>query len=141
MLWNTTRGDAAHGVPAQALLTGTEHSVSTLDPNYHGTNTAAEIAVAPSGGYVYVSNRGENSIVVFAVDQTSGTLKPVQRISCGGRTPRHFTLDPTGNWLLCGNQDSDSVTVFSRSQGDGRLTGPIQTLTVPSPMYTLFAEV
>ena len=136
-LWNSTRSSS--GVEAEAILTDTGHSVSTLDPGFHGTNTAAEIAVAPTGGFVYGSNRGENTLVVFSVDVLNGNLTFVQRISCGGKTPRHFTLDPSGKWLVCGNQDSASVTVFKVDTGSGKLSGPVQTLPIESPMFTLFA--
>jgi 6-phosphogluconolactonase len=139
LLLNTTRGDVAHGFPPQALLTDTGHSISTLDAGFHGTNTAAEIAIAPSGRYVYVSNRGEDSLVVFTVDEATGALTVLQRIACGGKAPRHFTLDPTGNWLICGNQDSATVTVFARDQGTGRLNGPVQTMPLDSVQFTLFA--
>ena len=139
LLLNTTRGDIAHGFPPQALLTDTGHSISTLDPHFHGTNTAAEIAVAPSGRFLYASNRGEDSLIVCTIDDTTGALTTIQRISCGGKAPRHFTLDPTGNWLICGNQDSATVTVFARNQGTGRLTGPVQTLPLDSVQFTLFA--
>jgi 6-phosphogluconolactonase len=129
---------AAPGVQAQGLLTGTDHSVSTIDANFHGVNTAAEIAVVPTGDFLYASNRGEDSLAVFKIDEISGMLSFVQRISCGGKTPRHFTLDRTGNWIICGNQDSASVTVFARNGGTGKLTGPVQTLPIESPMFTLF---
>ncbi len=139
LLFNTTRGDPAHGFAPQALLTDTSHTISTLDPGFHGQNTAAEIVVAPEGRFVYVSNRGEDSLVAFSIDEQTGALNFLQRISCGGKAPRHFTLDPTGNWLLCGNQDSASVTVFARNQSSGRLDGPIQTVPIESPQFTLFA--
>ena len=126
------------GVEAQAALSSAGHSVSTLDANFHGVNTAAEIAVSPLGDFVYASNRGEDSLVVFSVDAESGDLAFVQRISCGGKTPRHFTLDPTSRWIVCGNQDSASVTVFARDRGTGKLSGPVQTLSLESPMFTLF---
>jgi 6-phosphogluconolactonase len=136
-LWNSMRG--ASGVEAEAILTDTGRSVSTLDPGFHGTSTAAEIVVASTGGFVYGSNRGENTLVVFSADAVHGNLTFVQRISCGGKTPRHFTLDPSGKWLVCGNQDSASVTVFKVDTGSGKLSGPVQTLAIDSPMFTLFA--
>jgi len=136
-LWNTTH--ATKLVEAEALLTDTGHSVSTLDASFHGVNTAAEVAVSPNGFFLYASNRGEDSLVVFAIDQTSGELKLAQRFSCGGKGPRHFTFDPTGHWLVCGNQLSDSVTVFARDQANGQLSGPVQTLALQAPMFSLFA--
>ncbi len=135
-LWNTTH--AVGSAEPQAFLTDMAKSVATLDPGFHGVDTAAEIAVSPNGYYLYASNRGENSLVVYAIDQLSGTLKLVQRISCGGKGPRHFTLDPSGKWLICGNQDSASVTVFARNESTGQLSGPVQTLPLESPVFTLF---
>jgi len=129
---------AEPGVDAQALLSGAGHSVSTIDPGFRGVNTAAEIVVTPTGDFVYASNRGEDSLVVYSIDEIAGTLTFVQRISCGGKTPRHFTLDHSTNWIVCGNQDSASVTVFARDGGSGRLSGPVQTLPLESPMFTLF---
>lgn len=135
-LWNSTHNGP--GMEPQAFLTDTAHPVSTLDPGFHGTNTAAEIAVSPSGDFLYCSNRGENSLVAFHINSANGALTLVQRIACGGKGPRHFTLDPSGRWLVCGNQDSASVTVFARDDGNGRLAGPVQTLPLESPMFTLF---
>jgi len=76
--------------------------------------------------------------IVFSIGE-HGELNEVQRISCGGKTPRHFTLDPTAQWVLCGNQDSATITVFRRDQGTGKLAGPIGSVPVDSPMFTLFA--
>ena len=130
---------ASTSIEAQAILSSAGHSVSTLDTGFKGVNTAAEITVVPTGDFLYASNRGEDTLVVFAIDGSNGALTFVQRISCGGKTPRHFTLDPTANWVVCGNQDSASVTVFARNTATGKLGGPVQTLSLESPMYTLFA--
>ena len=129
---------AVAGVEAQALLSAVGHSVSTIDASFRGVNTAAEILVTPTGDFVYASNRGEDSLVVFAIDETSGNLTFVQRIACGGKTPRHFALDHSSKWIVCGNQDSASVTVFARNLGTGKLSGPVQTLALESPMFSLF---
>lgn len=129
---------ASDGIEAQAIFSNAGHSVSTLDPAFRGANTAAEVYVTPTGDYLYASNRGENSLVVFVIHETTGNLTLVQRIDCGGKTPRHFTLDRSGNWLICGNQESASITVFARHAGTGKLTGPVQTLPLESPMFTLF---
>jgi 6-phosphogluconolactonase len=63
----------------------------------------------------------------------------MQRVPCGGKTPRHFTLDPSGRWLLCGNQDSATVTILRRDSGSGRIAGPVQTVALDSVMFTMFA--
>jgi 6-phosphogluconolactonase len=135
-LWNANHADP--GKVSQAVLTDAGHSMSTLAEGFAGKNTAAEIAVDPAGLFLYASNRGEDTLVVFAIDQDTGALSLVQRIGCGGKTPRHFTLDPSAKWLLCGNQDSANLTVFTRDGSTGKLSGPVQTVPIESPMYTLF---
>jgi 6-phosphogluconolactonase len=137
-LWTTT----SSLTDPQGLLINTGFHIRTIAPTFPAArNTAAEVAVSSDGNFLYASNRGEDSLVVFSIADADGTLKLVQRIACGGKTPRHFTLssDSEERWLLCGNQDSASVTVFRRDGGSGRLTGPLQTLPVESPMFTLFA--
>jgi len=136
-LWNTTHGQG--GAAPEALLTNAGNSVSTVDAGFHGENTGAEIAVTPDGKFVVCSNRGENSLVVFALDPVTGAPEFVQRIACGGKTPRQFTLDSTGRWLLCGNQNSASITVFARNESTGTLSGPVQTVAVDVPQMILFA--
>jgi 6-phosphogluconolactonase len=132
-LWTTTSSRSA----PQGLLINTGEVVKTIDsPSVK--NTAAEIAVSADGNFLYASNRGEDTIVVFAIAD-EGPLTFLQRISCGGKTPRHFTLDPTGRWLVCGNQDSANVTVFHREGGTGKLSGPVQSISLDSVMFTLFA--
>ena len=87
-------------------------TLSTLPAGYTGQNSGAEIAVHPSGRFVYASNRGHNSIAIFRVDQASGALTFVRTQETGGRTPRNFALDPSGRLLLAANQDSGTVVVF-----------------------------
>ena len=113
-------------------------TVSTLAADFKGKNTAAEIAISPSGQYIYASNRGDNSIVLFARDEKTGALKVVGLTPTDGKTPRNFVLDPTGNWLLVANKDSDNLVVLRIDQKNGRLmqTGEIKSL--PSPVCLLF---
>jgi len=134
-LWTATRFSDT----PQGLLVNTGNTVKTIAPDFPAEkNTAAELSISPDGTFLYASNRGEDSLVVFSISAKDGSLTLLQRISCGGKTPRHFTLDPTAQWLLCGNQDSASITVFRRDVATGKLTGPTQTVTLDSPLYTLF---
>jgi 6-phosphogluconolactonase len=134
-LWSTT----SSRTDPQGLLVNTGNFVSTIAPEFpKAKNTAAEVAVTPDGNFLYASNRGEDSLVVFSIGD-EGKLVFLQRISCGGKTPRHFTLSPDSKWLLCGNQDSATVTVFRRDGASGRLGGPTQSIPLDSVMFTLFA--
>jgi 6-phosphogluconolactonase len=134
-LWTATR----FADTPQGLLVNTNTAVKTIASDFPADkNTAAELAISSDGLFLYASNRGEDSLVVFSIRQKDGKLLPLQRIACGGKTPRHFTIDPTAQWLLCGNQDSATITIFRRDAATGMLTGPTQTVPLDSPLYTLF---
>lgn len=126
----------------QGMLINSGHFVKTIAAGFPAAkNTAAEVAISRDGHFLYASNRGEDTLVVFSISPDDGQLTLLQRIGCGGKTPRHFTLSPdsNGKWILCGNQDSATVTVFRRDGGTGKLTGPTQTVSLDSVMFTLFA--
>jgi 6-phosphogluconolactonase (cycloisomerase 2 family) len=129
----TYRYDAAHGglKPLQSL--------STLPSDFTGDNTTAEVAVDPSGKFVYGSNRGHNSIVIYAVDQSSGLLSQVGWQSTEGKTPRYFGLDPSGTFLYAGNQDSDTIMTFRIDQATGKLTATGQVIQTGSPVTIVFS--
>jgi 6-phosphogluconolactonase len=129
--------DAARG--ALKLLA----TVSTVPKGYKVTkdDSTAEIRVHPSGKFVYGSNRGPDSIAVFSVDSTAGTLHPIEYVSTQGKTPRGFNIDPTGSYLIAGNQDSDSLVVFRIDQKTGRLTPTGQKLEAYAPVDVEFVAV
>jgi 6-phosphogluconolactonase len=134
-LWTATRFSET----PQGLLVNTNTPVKTIAADFPADkNTAAELAISSDGLFLYASNRGEDSLVVFSIAPKQGKLDFVQRISCGGKTPRHFTIDPTNQWLLCGNQDSATITIFRRDTVTGKLSGPTQTVPLDSPLFTLF---
>jgi 6-phosphogluconolactonase len=116
-------------------------TVSTLRKKFAGDSTAAEVQVHPKGKFLYASNRGEDSIAVFAIDGKSGTLIPVQQVPTRGKTPRNFAIDPTGSYLLAANQNSDNVVVFRIDPTSGRLTPTGQVLEVPSPACVKFRAI
>jgi 6-phosphogluconolactonase len=135
-LWTTT----SSRTNPQGLLVNTGAPVKTIARDFPvAKNTAAEVAISLDGNFLYASNRGEDSLVVFRIAPDDGALTLIQRISCGGKTPRHFTLDPSERWLLCGNQDSASVTIFRRDPASGRIAGPPHSRPHPSPRLSLFA--
>jgi len=111
---------------------------TTLPSRYTGNNTGAEIAVAPSGRFVYSSNRGHDSIAIFAIDQATGLLAPAGWEPTRGKTPRFFGLDPTGTHLYAANQTSDTVAIFRIDQSSGTLTATGETIEVRSPTAIAF---
>ncbi len=113
-------------------------TLSTLPKGFSTNNTCAEIVMHPTGKFLYGSNRGHDSIAVFAVDRQSGRLTFVEHQSTQGRTPRHITIDLTGRWLLAENQTSDSVIVFALDPDTGKLKPTGQSLTVGSPVCAVF---
>jgi 6-phosphogluconolactonase len=113
-------------------------TVSTLPRDFSGNNSCAEIEVHPSGKFVFGSNRGHDSIVVFAADKQTGQLTLVEHEATQGKTPRHFAVDPTGRWLLAENQGSDSVVVFEIDRKTGGLKATGRTVAVGSPVCAVF---
>jgi 6-phosphogluconolactonase len=122
---------------AQKSLAETQ-TLSTLPADFAGTNTTAEIIVDSQGKFLYVSNRGDDSIVVFSIGADGGKLTPVQRMPCGGKSPRNIALDPSGRWLFSANQRSDRVNVFRVDRTDGRLTATSRSVGVTSPVCVTF---
>jgi len=115
-------------------------TLSTLSADVAGTNTAAEIIVDPQGRFLYVSNRGDDSIVVFRIGSCDGKLTPVQRMPSGGKSPRNIALDPSDRWLLSANQRSDRINVFRVDSSDGRLTATSRSVEVTSPVCITFVS-
>lgn len=116
-------------------------SVSTLPEGYSDPNTIAEIVADKQGKYLYVSNRGDDSIAVFAIDPASGTLRRAGFAKTGGKTPRNFAIDPTGKWLLAANQNSDNIVVFRISPKTGLPAATGEKVSVPAPVCVLFVPL
>ncbi|MDT9722459.1 beta-propeller fold lactonase family protein [Paenibacillus sp. ClWae2A] len=93
---------------------------SAFPEGHTGEGTAADIRVSPCGRFLYASNRGDDSIVLYHIDQESGELEAVEWISTMGQTPRNFNLLP-GGILLVANQDSNNLVAFQINGEDGRL--------------------
>lgn len=113
-------------------------TVSTLPEGFEGNNTTADIHVHPSGKFLYGSNRGHDSIAMFAVDAATGKLKPLGHQATEGKTPRNFGIDPTGAFLLAANQDTDNVVVFRIDAATGKLEPTGQSIRVPMPVCIKF---
>src|SRR5260221_6327221 len=113
-------------------------TIAMLPAGFSGRNDAAEIEIHPSGKFLYASNRGKDSIVVYAVDPKSCNLTLVEDVPTGGKEPRHFATDPTGNFLLAENQNSNTIVEFRIDPATGKLTSKGEVLTVPSPICLTF---
>jgi 6-phosphogluconolactonase len=124
--------DSAKGALKEAQV------VSTVPSDFHGRNDTAEITVHPNGRWLFASNRGRDTITVFSIDSTSGSLHSAGEFPTGGNEPRHFTIDPTGHFLLAENQNSNSIVVFRIDPASGALAPAGDSASVPSPVCLAF---
>ena len=115
-------------------------TASTMPPGFSGRNDVAETAVHPNGKFLYVSNRGNDSIAILSIDPGNRTLAPTGGIPTGGKEPRHFAIDPGGKYLLAENQFSNNIVVFKIDPATGGLTPTGQVVEVPSPVDIAFLQ-
>jgi len=115
-------------------------TLTTLPKDFTGTNTSADVHVSPDGRFVYCSNRGHDSIAIFAFDPRHRGLATVGHESSRGMTPRNFAINPAGEFLLVANQKSDNIVVFRLDQKTGRLNSTGHVIEVPSPVCLKFTQ-
>ena len=123
--------------PAKGSLTEIQ-TISTLPDAFAEENTAAEVVVDRAGRFLYASNRGDDSIVVFSISPANGLLTKVQRVPAQGKRPRSFNVDPSGRLLLVASQDSNRVPVFAVDAATGELSPLGMSLSVPAPACIVF---
>jgi 6-phosphogluconolactonase len=111
-----------------------KQTVSMLPDDFRGQSAAAHIVVHPSGRFVYASNRGHDSIVMFAIDESTGTLRHVGHEPSGGERPRNFTIDPSGTLMLVANEQPGSVVSFHIDPNTGALSRTGHEVSVSSPV-------
>ena len=116
-------------------------TITTLPQDFKGESNAAEVEVHPSGKFLYGSNRGHDSIAVFAINSRKGTLTPAGDIPTLGKEPRSFAIDPTGKFFFAANQNSDNIVVFRIDPANGRLTPAGKVLEVPAPVCVIFVAI
>jgi 6-phosphogluconolactonase len=131
---STLTFDAQQGILQQ------KQTLSALPKDFKGKSDAAEIQIDAKGRFLYVSTRGADSIGVFKISSSDGTLTMVQSVPSGGKTPRYFAIDPSGKFLLAGNQESDNIVVFRISQKTGKLLKVGAPASVISPVSFTFLE-
>jgi 6-phosphogluconolactonase len=107
----------------------------TLPSGFTGKDTAAEVWVHPSGGWLFGSNRGDDSIVLFAIDPATGKMTLRGHTKTEGATPRDFTLDPTGAFLYVANQRSNAIVPFRFDAQSGELTAVAASVPVASASF------
>jgi len=117
------------------------HTVSTLPEGYKGRGlSTAETQVHPSGKFLYVSNRGHDTIAMFSIDPATGKLTPIGHESTQGKTPRNFGIDPTGTFLIAANQGSDTLVVFRIDPATGKLAPTGHSVKAPKPVCVRFIQ-
>ena len=126
---------------ADAGTLATIQTISTLPEGYTEVSHTADIHVHPNGRFLYGSNRGHDSIAVYAIDQDNGQLALVEIVPTGGANPRNFGLDPTGTYLIVGNHSTNDIFTFNIDQDTGRLTPTGYKVEVPSPVCHKFIPV
>jgi 6-phosphogluconolactonase len=112
-------------------------TISCLPAGFSGTSSTAEVAVSPDGRFVYGSNRGDDSLAVFAVDPATGKLTVKGHVPVGGKNPRHFTIDPTGRFILAGHQGSGTIGVLRRDPATGVPSLVATSVKVDKPVCLL----
>jgi 6-phosphogluconolactonase len=113
-------------------------TVPTLPDGFEGTSTCADVHVSRSGAFLYGSNRGHDSLVIYAIDPPTGRLTYVGHEPTRGRTPRSFGIDPASRFLLVANQDSDAIVTFRVDPSTGTLAPTGRVTPVPTPVCVTF---
>ena len=116
-------------------------TVSTLPGNFSGNSHCAEIRVHPTGRFVYASNRGHDSIAMFAVDEASGRLTELGQVPTRGRIPRNFNVSPDGRFVIAVNSDTDNGVVFRVDEGTGLLVFTGEEIEIPTSVCVRFLEI
>ena len=114
-------------------------TVPSISEHAAGDNSPADVHVHPSGRFLYMSNRGHDSIATFAIDKSTFLLRPLQLEPTGGKWPRNFAIDPSGRFLFVANQRSDTIVTHRIDARTGTLTATGHTLELPSPVCIRFA--
>lgn len=115
--------------------------IATLPADYAAAaaNTTAEIRVHPSGRFLYGSNRGHDTLAVYAITPGTGALTLIEIVDCGGKNPRNFALSPDGAWLVCAHHGADTVVSFRIDPATGRLSRIPGVINIGQPVCVLFS--
>ncbi|MCP9200626.1 lactonase family protein [Gramella sp. GC03-9] len=114
--------------------------ISSLPASFRASNSAADIHIHPNGKFLYVSNRGHNSIGVFEIDPGSGMLSRIENSPIAGKTPRNFAIDPSGKYLYAASQDTGNISIFEINQKSGKLKIQPAVFEIPTPVCLEFVK-
>jgi len=114
-----------------------KQTLNTLEEDFDGKSYCADVHISGDGKFLYGSNRGENTIVIYKIN-SDGSLSLAGRSSCGGDWPRNFVIEPSGRFLLVGNQRSDQISVFSIDRNTGMPEGPVASAEMKTPACLKF---
>lgn len=113
-------------------------NIPSLPDDFTEKNSAADIHIHPSGKFLYISNRGHNTIASYKIDKNSGTLKNIEYAPTFGKTPRNFTISKNGKFLYVANQDSNNISIFNIDPRNGKLTSQVAPLEIKTPVCLEF---
>jgi 6-phosphogluconolactonase len=111
---------------------------STNSEGFSGASSIAEVLVSADGRFVYASNRGEHTVLVYGLDRRTGKLALLQRVAAGGEVPWSIALHPSGLWLLVANERTNGVAVFRVDPKTGLISATGVSLSVPKPVSLSF---
>jgi 6-phosphogluconolactonase len=116
--------------------------IGTVPDNAKAKNSTAELVISADGKFLYVGNRGHDTISIFAIDRKTGMLTLKENVPSGGRTPRNVRIDPTGAWFFAANENGGNVTEFKIDRVTGHLTptGVSVPISTPGGIYFLKAK-
>ena len=128
--WDAQRGAFEEGPTAR-----------TVPESYRARMTCAEVEVHPSGEFVYVSNRGHNSIAVMRIDQSTGAPSLIDVFPLDGKNPRSFNIDPTGGYLFAMLQSSHAIVPLRIDRQTGKLSKSGENIPLSAPVCAKFVEI
>jgi 6-phosphogluconolactonase len=116
--------------------------IGTVPDGAKAGNSTAELVISADGKFLYVGNRGHDTVSVFAVDRKTGMLTLKENVPSGGRTPRNIRFDPSGNWFFAANENGNNITEFKVDKASGHLTptGVTVPISTPGGLYFLKAK-
>ena len=114
--------------------------IGTVPAEAKARNTTAELTIDPQGRFLYVGNRGDDTIAVFAIDHATGMLTLKENVPSGGKTPRNVRFDPSGNWFFAANENGGNITEFKVDKASGHLTPTGVTMPIDTPGGIYFVK-